>query len=118
MTADDCNFVRQTFLYEKFDEFTYPSADLQLEARSVEAVARGEYRWILAELHPPVALLHHGFYWSCPDKAALRKALAQTTKGCPSFLAEPPGDQIKREPENLDDVKSYVTNLAQWLAPD
>src|SRR5205823_3342269 len=56
-----------------------------LEARSVEAVARGEYRWILAELHPPVALLHHGFYWSCPDKAALRKALAQTTKGCPSF---------------------------------
>jgi hypothetical protein len=85
LTADDCNFVRQTFLYEKFDEFTYPSADLQLGARSVEAVTRGEYRWILAELHPPVALLHHGFYWSCPDKATLRKALAQTTKGCPSF---------------------------------
>jgi hypothetical protein len=85
LTADDCHFVRQNFSYEKFDEFTYPSADLQLEARSVEAVAHGEYRWILAELHPPVALLHHGFYWSCPDKAALRNALAQTTKGCPSF---------------------------------
>ena len=85
LTADDCHFVRKTFQYEKFDEFTYPSADLQLEARSVEAVARGEYRWILAELHPPVALLHHGFYWSCPDKAALGNALAQTTKGCPSF---------------------------------
>jgi hypothetical protein len=85
LTADDCHFVRQNFQYEKFDEFTYPSADLQLEARSVEAVARGEYRWILAELHPPVALLHHGFYWSCPDKAALGDALAQTTKGCPSF---------------------------------
>jgi len=85
LTADDCHFVRQTFQYEKFDEFTYPSADLQLEARSVEAVTRGEYRWILAELHPPVALLHHGFYWSCPDKAALGNALAQTTKGCPSF---------------------------------
>ena len=85
LTADDCHFIRQNFQYEKFDEFTYPSADLQLEARSVEAVARGEYRWILAELHPPVALLHHGFYWSCPDKAALGNALAQTTKGCPSF---------------------------------
>ena len=85
LTADDCHFVRQNFQYEKFDEFTYPSADLQLEARSVEAVGRGEYRWILAELHPPAALLHHGFYWGCPDKAALGSALSLTTKGSPSF---------------------------------
>ena len=40
-----------------------------------------------------------------------------TAKGCPSFLAEPPGDQIKREPEKLDDVKTYAGNLARWLAP-
>ena len=40
-----------------------------------------------------------------------------TSKGCPSFLVEPPGDQIKREPEKLDDVKTYVENLARWLAP-
>ena len=85
LTADDCHFIRQNLQYEKFDEFTYPSADLQLEASSVEAVARGEYRWILAELHPPVALLHHGFYWSCPDKPALGQALAQATQGSPSF---------------------------------
>lgn len=40
-----------------------------------------------------------------------------TNKGCPSFLLEPPGDQIAREPEKLEDVKSYVRNLALWLAP-
>jgi hypothetical protein len=40
-----------------------------------------------------------------------------TSKGCPSFLEEPPGDQIKREPERLEDVKTYVSNLARWLAP-
>ena len=39
-----------------------------------------------------------------------------TSKGCPSFLAEPPRDQIKREPEKLDDVKTYVGNVARWLA--
>ena len=39
-----------------------------------------------------------------------------TAKGCPSFLAEPPGDQIKREPERLNDIKSYVRNVAYWLA--
>ena len=39
-----------------------------------------------------------------------------TSKGCPSFLAEPPGDQIKREPEQLEDVKTYAGNLARWLA--
>jgi hypothetical protein len=39
-----------------------------------------------------------------------------TSMGCPSFLAEPPGDQIKREPERLEDVKAYARNLALWLA--
>jgi len=41
-----------------------------------------------------------------------------TSKGCPSFLEEPPGDQIKREPEKLEDVKTYLTNVARWLAPN
>src|SRR2546427_6453844 len=40
-----------------------------------------------------------------------------TSQGCPGFLAEPPGDQIKREPEKLGDIKTYVNNLARWLAP-
>ena len=40
-----------------------------------------------------------------------------TSKGCPSFLEEPPGDQIKREPQKLRDVKTYVSNLTRWLAP-
>lgn len=39
------------------------------------------------------------------------------SKGCPSFLEEPPGEQIQREPEKLEDVKTYVRNLALWLAP-
>ena len=41
-----------------------------------------------------------------------------TSAGCPSFVAEPPGDQIAREPARLEDVKAYVRNLALWLAPD
>jgi len=85
LTAEDCAFVRRRFDYPKFDEYTYPSADLQLAARSSEAVARGEYQWILAELHPPAALLHHGAYWSCPDKEALHRAFAQTIGDRPSF---------------------------------
>jgi hypothetical protein len=39
-----------------------------------------------------------------------------TAKGCPSFLLEPPGHQIEREPEKLNDVKAYVRNVARWLA--
>jgi len=39
------------------------------------------------------------------------------SKGCPSFLEEPPGDGIRREPERLAHVKTYVRNLALWLAP-
>lgn len=85
LTADDCQLVRQNFQFEKFDEYTYPSADLQIAAISIEAVERGDYQWILAELHPPIALLHHGFYWSCPDKRALSEALSATVFGQPSF---------------------------------
>src|SRR5205085_3280727 len=85
LTAEDCHVVRDNFDYPKFDDYTYPSADLQLAATSTDAIARGDYQWILAELHPPVALLHHCMYWSCPDKQTLRRALASTTFGRPNF---------------------------------
>lgn len=85
LTSEDCEVVRRKFDYPKFDEYTYPSADLQLAAESIKAVERGDYQWILAELHPPVALLHHAGYWSCPDKPALKAALASTTHAQPNF---------------------------------
>jgi len=85
LTMEDCHFVRNQFQYARFDEYTYPSADLQIAAKSVQDISRGEYQWILAELHPPAALLHHGFYWSCPDKAELSRALKATLFGQPSF---------------------------------
>lgn len=36
--------------------------------------------------------------------------------GCPSFLVEAPGHQIEREPEKLEDIRTYVRNVAVWLA--
>jgi len=38
-----------------------------------------------------------------------------TSSGCPSFLVEPPGDEIQRDPQRLEDVKTYVRNAARWL---
>ncbi|MGB8508971.1 MAG: hypothetical protein WCD76_11235 [Pyrinomonadaceae bacterium] len=40
-----------------------------------------------------------------------------TSKGAPSFVAEPPGDGYAREPHVLADIKAYIRNLAVWLAP-
>ena len=40
-----------------------------------------------------------------------------TSKGCPTFLVEPPGDEIRRDPEKLSGIKTYVSNLAKWLIP-
>ena len=85
LTTEDAHFVRDNFDYPKFDEYTYPSADLQLAANSIAAVERGDYQWILAELHPPIALLHHGFYWSCPDKPLLNSALTRAAGNKPNF---------------------------------
>jgi hypothetical protein len=41
-----------------------------------------------------------------------------TDMGCPSFLEEPPGDGYKRNPQALQDIKTYVANAAKWLAGD
>ena len=41
-----------------------------------------------------------------------------TDMGCPSFVAEPPSDGYKRNPQALADVKTYAHNLAVWLAGD
>ena len=85
LTTEDCHLVRRNFEYPKFDEYTYPSADLQISARSPDAVARNEYQWVLAELHPPPALMHHCFLWSCPDRATLSQALESTVFGRPNL---------------------------------
>ena len=37
--------------------------------------------------------------------------------GAPIPLPEKPGNQVKDEPEKLNDVKRYVENLARWLSP-
>ncbi len=83
LSVEDCHLVRRNFDYPKFDEFTYPSADLQLAAPSIEAINGGDYQWIIGELHPPVAILHHCMYWSCPDPAALKRGLESMLNGMP-----------------------------------
>jgi hypothetical protein len=40
------------------------------------------------------------------------------SKGCPTFVAEAPGDGYQKHPEALNDIKAYVRNLVLWLAPD
>jgi hypothetical protein len=39
-----------------------------------------------------------------------------TDLGCPTFLEEKPGDGYKRNPAALEDIKTYVSNAAAWLA--
>ncbi len=39
-----------------------------------------------------------------------------TALGSPSFVSEPPGDAIGREPQALVDTHRYVRNVALWLA--
>jgi hypothetical protein len=40
-----------------------------------------------------------------------------TRTGAPSFVDDPEGTAIRDSPRMLDDVKTYVRNVAAWLAP-
>lgn len=37
--------------------------------------------------------------------------------GAPSFVTEPEGDGMRRDPQAAADIRRYVRNLAVWLAP-
>ncbi len=39
------------------------------------------------------------------------------SRGAPSFVSEKPGSGTQRQPRALDDIRTYVRNAAQWLAP-
>jgi hypothetical protein len=39
-----------------------------------------------------------------------------TSRGCPTFVTDPEGDQLRRDPARLADVMIYVANAAGWLA--
>ncbi|MEP6820724.1 MAG: hypothetical protein ABI946_00065 [Chthoniobacterales bacterium] len=113
LTAEDCAFVRRKFEYEKFDEYTYPSADLQLSAESFAAIDRGDYQWVVSELHPPVALMHHALYWSCPDKPALSRAFASSAGQRPAvhfgfFAADFTAHTTVRYMDSLPELMTFV----------
>jgi hypothetical protein len=38
-----------------------------------------------------------------------------TRAGAPSFVTDPPADDVIRDPRRLEDVKTYVRNAARWL---
>lgn len=40
-----------------------------------------------------------------------------TSRGAPSFVTEPEGQGMRKEPRAVRDIKRYVRNLAFWLAP-
>ena len=46
----------------------------------------------------------------------LRARNWDTDAGCPSFVVEEPGDEVKENPRALTDIQAYVRNAALWLA--
>jgi hypothetical protein len=62
-----------------------------------------------------------------PDGQSMGRAIAcstfhhfadlnwDTDAGAPSFVTEPPGDEIKRDPSRLEIFKDYVQNIGRWL---
>ncbi|MCU1430824.1 MAG: hypothetical protein JWL83_4824 [Actinomycetia bacterium] len=63
------------------------------------------------------------------DGAPMGRAVATSTfhqladlnwdvdRGAPSFVTDPPGTEIKRDPARLETYKDYVRNIARWLTP-
>ncbi len=102
-TEDDWHIQRFSLLRDKLasskDEAGNPR--FEVVARNRESDAAGDDR-VLSTL-------------DTSDFNELRARCSRTSPGCLSFVAEPPGDGYKRNPEALDDIK-YMNNAASWLA--
>ncbi len=120
LSAEDCAFVRRRFEFARFDAFTWPSADLQLAARSADDVAAGRHRWVVAELHLAAAVLQHGVYWSCPDSDAFGRSLRDVAGPfCDWGLPADPVSHTMLHLETLADRWTYVGPSAmspRWAA--
>jgi hypothetical protein len=79
--ARECHVLRRREGFATVDEGSWVSPDLQIAAASTEAVARGDYTWIVAELHTmPVALFLSP---ACLDPDALDDAFRDHFEGRP-----------------------------------
>jgi hypothetical protein len=72
-------------------DLPYPSADLQLAAASPAAIARGEYQWVVAELHHGFAIMGQSLSWSCPDPALLAARLSDAHLYAPTAFYDSVG---------------------------
>ncbi len=109
--ASDLAFVRRRFEFPRFDEFTWPSADLQLAAASVDDVRAGRHRWVVAELHIAAVAIQHGIYWGCPDLPAFGRTVRTIAGGPVCDWGFVPADLVNHtllHSEPIQDRWSYV----------
>ena len=87
-------------------------------AAAARVVARGRSRITGAAFNLCVAIEEAGLGRAVSDSSFHHIADYNWDPrlGCPSFVDEPPGDQVIREPGALDDVHAYVGNTAAWLS--
>lgn len=78
LTAQDCHVVREKLGVKPIEEFTLPAVDFMINARSVEAVNRGDFQVVVGELHAPIVTLQHCFSWANPDPALFAQGLGES----------------------------------------
>jgi hypothetical protein len=90
------------------------------------ATVVGRGRSIVTRRHFNLAVALDGEV--APDGRPLGRAVACSTfhhfadmnwdahAGGPSFVTDPPGHEIERDPLRFEIFKGYVRNIAQWLA--
>jgi hypothetical protein len=107
LTDADCAALRD--LAPPRPDLPLPSVDLQLAAPSAGAVARGDYRWVVAEVHPHFAIMGQSLSWSCPDPARLAAQLRAAQGPEPIAFFDAPGALLA--PVHISN-ESIVTGLA------
>jgi hypothetical protein len=67
LTPDDTAFVRRNFRFQRMKSFDNMAPDFQIIAPDSEALAKGDWRLLLAEIHPDFTTWEHCFLAWCPD---------------------------------------------------
>ena len=115
LTPEDCSFLAGSHVPRK--DLAYLSADLQIAAPSLDAVARGDFQWVVSELHHGVAIMGQSLTWSCPDRSRLGAQLRDCQGRQPTFYFDSMGAThapVHISPESVLDSLESVSVASTW----
>jgi hypothetical protein len=86
LTPEDTAFLRNNFSFRRMKAFDNMAPDLQIMASDAQSLAAGDWKLLVAEIHPDFTSWQHCFFAWCPDPAGYAKDYSRQGGQAPNVV--------------------------------